>query len=76
VTNTSTSLAANRDITCDALELALVATQLRSAWHAGVLGADAAMMILDVAVREVCSRGAMDRQPSDVYKRTVAGPEP
>jgi hypothetical protein len=59
--NKSTSLAADRDITCHALQLALVATQLRSAWHAGVLDADTAMRSLDVAVREVCSLRAMER---------------
>ena len=69
--DTSTSLAGNRDITCDALELALVATQLRSAWHAGVLSADMAMRILDVAVREVCNLRAMEIQPEGVCSRAM-----
>jgi hypothetical protein len=51
----STSLALDQKVTCHALQLALVATQLRRAWHAGVLDADTAMKSLDVAVREVCS---------------------
>jgi hypothetical protein len=63
--DTPASPATDRDITCQAFQLALVATQLRSAWHAGVLGADAAMKILDVAVREVCTLGATEMQPSD-----------
>jgi hypothetical protein len=45
----STSLAADQDITCHALQLALVATQLRRAWHAGVVDAETAMRNLDEA---------------------------
>ena len=63
----STSLAADPDITCHALQLALVATQLRRAWHAGVVDADTAMRNLDEAVREVCSLRAKDSDKSYLY---------
>jgi hypothetical protein len=61
----STLLAADEEITCHALLLALVATQLRRAWHAGVMDADTAMKSLDMAVREACGLRATEPQPSD-----------
>ena len=57
----ATPVAADADIACRALELALVATQLRAAWHANVIDSDTAMRSLDLAVREVCSLRAMER---------------
>jgi hypothetical protein len=69
----STSLDADEEITCHALQRALVATQLQMAWHAGVLDADTAMKSLDMAVREICSIRAMERQPNDVCKPHATG---
>jgi hypothetical protein len=60
MTTTAPPLATERQITCRALQLALVATQLRTAWHAGAMDADTAMRSLDRAVRELCSRRAME----------------
>jgi hypothetical protein len=42
------------EVTCHSLLLALVATQLRTAWHARVLDAESAMRCLDSVVRTVC----------------------
>jgi hypothetical protein len=61
-----TSSATDQDLTCHAMQLALVATQLRRAWHAGVLDAETAMQSLDVAVREVCYLRAMERSGDGV----------
>jgi hypothetical protein len=60
MTLASTPLPMDRDVTCHALQLALVATELRRAWHAGVMDADTAMRRLDLAVREVCSLRAVE----------------
>jgi hypothetical protein len=46
---------AHRDVFCDALLLALVASKVRTAWHAGVIDADTAMRRLDVFLSEICS---------------------
>jgi hypothetical protein len=42
-------ITASRDdqVTCDAIRLALAATQLRVAWHAGAISAERAMEMLD-----------------------------
>jgi hypothetical protein len=45
---------ADRDVLCDALLLALVASKVRTAWHAGVIDADTAMRRLDVFLSEIC----------------------
>jgi hypothetical protein len=63
VSTASTQTSADEQITCQALQLALVATQLRTAWHAGVMDADTAMRSLDRAVGELCRRRAGERQP-------------
>jgi hypothetical protein len=41
------------ELICSALQLSLVASQLRTAWHAGVIDSDSAMRSLDRAVREI-----------------------
>ena len=41
------------EVTCHGLLLALAATQLRTAWHAGVVDAESAMRCLDKAIRTV-----------------------
>jgi hypothetical protein len=43
----------DHDITCQALELALVATHMRVAWHAGLINAETAMSCVDRAVNEI-----------------------
>jgi hypothetical protein len=48
---------ADRDVTFYALLLALVASKVRTAWHAGVIDADTAMKRLDVFLTEICSSG-------------------
>ena len=40
-------------LVCDALRLALVATRLRVAWHAGAIGADKAMEVLDQSICKI-----------------------
>jgi len=52
----SSSSMADGDVTRDALRLALVATQLRTVWHAGVIDAEMAMTRLDNAIREITRR--------------------
>lgn len=42
------------ELTGDGLLLALAATQLRTAWHAGVVDAESAMRCLDRTIRTVC----------------------
>ncbi len=51
---TANSSDAVPDVTCDGLLLALVANQLRTAWHAGVIDAETAMRGLDRTIREIC----------------------
>jgi hypothetical protein len=43
-------------VICEALHLALVATQLRVAWHARAITAGGAMQLLDQACREIRAR--------------------
>ena len=50
---TAPRLPCDQDITCQALELALVATHIRVAWHAGLMSADTAIRCLDRAVHEI-----------------------
>jgi hypothetical protein len=57
---------AEHDITCRALHLPLVATQLQVAWHAGILDADSAMRSLDAAVGDACGLRAVQRNPNDL----------
>jgi hypothetical protein len=45
--------ARDEQVACDALCLALVATQLRVAWHAGAISAERAMEMLDRASCEI-----------------------
>jgi hypothetical protein len=40
-------------VICDALYLALVATQLRVVWHARAITAERAMQLVDQAFREI-----------------------
>jgi hypothetical protein len=49
---------ADRDVVCHALLVALVASKVRTAWHAGVMDADTAMRRLDVFLSEVCGSGS------------------
>jgi hypothetical protein len=51
----------DEQVTCDALRLSLVATQLRVAWHAGAISADDAMEMLDRAFFEIRARGTRNR---------------
>ena len=44
-------------VICDAVRLALVATELRVAWHAGAISAERAMEMLDPALCEIRHRG-------------------
>ena len=46
----------SEQVICDALHLALVATQLRMVWHARAITVERAMQLLDPAVREICVR--------------------
>ena len=48
----------DEQVVCRSLQLALVATQLRVAWHAGAVSADRAMEILDQQFCEIrpCDR--------------------
>ena len=39
------------EVTCHGLLLALVATQLRTAWHAGVVDGESAMRCLDTIIQ-------------------------
>jgi hypothetical protein len=48
--------ARDEQVTCDALRLALVATELRVAWHAGAISAERAMEMLDRASCEIHPR--------------------
>jgi hypothetical protein len=48
------SAVVTQDVTCHALLLALAATQLRRAWHAGVIDSDTAMRSLDSVIGEIC----------------------
>jgi hypothetical protein len=41
------------NITCRALQLALAALQIRTAWHAELIDAETAMESLDAAVRGI-----------------------
>lgn len=50
-------------VTCDALHLALIVTQLLVAWHAGVTSADKAMDLLNQALAEI-------RNPPDTHIHT------
>ena len=50
----------DEQVICQALRLALVATQLRVAWHAGAISPDRAMEILDQQFFEI-GRRARDR---------------
>jgi hypothetical protein len=52
----SASSVADGDVTCDALRLALVATHLRTVWHAGVIDPETAMTRLDSAIRDIARR--------------------
>lgn len=72
---------ANRDLACDALLLALVASKLRTAWHAGVMDAESAMKRLDIFLLEICSSrstssplrsiaAAAETEPSQFRKAT------
>lgn len=49
---------AGRDVVYDALLVALVASRVRTAWHAGVMDADTAMRRLDVFFSEMCGSGS------------------
>lgn len=52
---------ADRRRNCQALLVALGATQVRTAWHAGVLDSDAAMHLLDDLMAEIiCVAGAVE----------------
>jgi hypothetical protein len=46
---------ADGDVLCNALLLALVASKVRTAWHAGIIDADTAMRRLDVFLSEICT---------------------
>jgi hypothetical protein len=59
----STSSVGDEDVTCQGLLLALVASQLRTAWHAGVIDADTAMRSLDDVISEVCRHRAVKGIP-------------
>ena len=56
------SIEPERHIVCEALQVALVATQLCIAWHAELISGEAAMRNLDTAMREVCHWRASRRQ--------------
>ena len=43
------------ELTCDAMLVAVTASQLLRAWHAGVIDAEAAMRGLDRVMSEICS---------------------
>jgi hypothetical protein len=58
----------DEQVVCNALLLALVATQLRVAWHAGAVSAERAMEILDQQSRRV-PEGQARRAP---YRRVQA----
>ena len=58
-------------VICEALRLALVATQLRVAWHAGAMTAEGAMQLLDQALREICVRNGQEANPTE---RTDSSP--
>lgn len=60
---TANSSDAVPDVTCDGLLLALVANQLRTAWHAGVIDAETAMRGLDRTIREICRARAAKGAP-------------
>ena len=51
----------SEQVICDALYLALVATQLRVVWHARAITAERAMQLLDQAFREirVCTKSKL-----------------
>ena len=51
------------EVSCHALVLALVATQLRTAWHAGVVDGDSAMRCLDEAIRIILEARRPDPRP-------------
>jgi hypothetical protein len=61
-----TSALSGQDVTGNALLLALVAVQLRTAWHAGAVDADTAMRSLDRVVAEICSLRAMKHNSAKV----------
>jgi hypothetical protein len=63
---TRNSTSGDERVICDALRLALVAMDLRTAWHAGVLSAERAMDMLDHAFCEV-------RPANASIKGTVSG---
>jgi hypothetical protein len=62
------------DVMCSALLLALVASSLRRAWHAGVIDADAAMRRLDVFLSEICSSTRRGDHPALVERAAPEGP--
>lgn len=52
----SASSVAGGDVICDALQLALVATHLRTVWHAGVIDTETATTNLGSAIRDITRR--------------------
>jgi hypothetical protein len=69
----STSSVGDEDVTYQALLLALVASQLRTAWHAGVIDADKAMKSLDNVISEICQHRAV-KEASGHPGRHQGGP--
>lgn len=62
-------LADDREVISHSLRLALIACQLRRAWHSGAIDADAAMGGLDRAISDICSSRAMrwHKAPGDRF---------
>ena len=52
---------ADGEVICHALLLALVASKVRTLWHAGVIDADTAMRRLDTFLSEICSSQSSSR---------------
>lgn len=69
----STLPPADTDIVCCALQLALVATQLRRAWHAGVMDAETAMRTFDFAARKICDHCGNDPGSVETGSRSPVG---
>jgi hypothetical protein len=55
----SHTAATDQQIISHSLRLALIASQVRRAWHSGAIDADEAMGVLDRAINEICSSRAM-----------------
>ena len=62
------------DVMCSALLLALVASEVRRAWHAGVIDADTAMRRLDGFLSELCSSTRRGDHLPLVERATPEGP--